>query len=63
MFIFDTMYCQLYCAALLYKQVFVCVCVCVSTNLATTINIEQTDSTGQLFCILDAMPQNTGGEI
>lgn len=37
--------------------------VSVDTNLAASINVEQTNSTSQLFGILDAGPQNTGGEI
>lgn len=36
---------------------------CVSTNLAASINVEKAHPTSQLLGILDARPQNTGGEI
>lgn len=33
------------------------------TNLAASIHVEQTHTTSQLLGVLDAMPQNAGGEI
>lgn len=38
-------------------------CVCARTNLAPSVDVEQTHPTSQLLSILDAVPQNTGGEI
>lgn len=38
-------------------------CLRAQTNLAASVDVEQTNSTGQLLGILDAVPQNTGGEI
>lgn len=37
--------------------------VCVRTNLAASVDVEQTHPASQLLGILDAVPQNTGGEI
>lgn len=33
------------------------------TNLAASVDVEQTNPTSQVLCILDTRPQNTGGEI
>ncbi len=44
--------------------VCVCVCVClVCTDLAAWVHVKQTHSTRQLFGILNAVPQYTGGEV
>lgn len=41
-----------------------CVCICcVCTDLAARVHVEQTHSTRQLFGILNAVPQYTGGEV
>ena len=48
---------------ILCERVCVCVCVLVCTNLAASVDVEQTHPTSQLLGILDAVPQNTGGEI
>lgn len=37
--------------------------VCMHTNLAASVDVEQTNPTSQVLCILDTRPQNTGGEI
>lgn len=41
----------------------VCLFASVFTNLAASVDVQQTNSTSQLLGVLDAGPQNTGGEI
>lgn len=45
------------------SQQTVLLCVRVCTNLAASVNVEQTHPTSQLLGVLNAVSQNTGGEI
>lgn len=59
---FNIQYICVVCVSVANDCIQMCVCF-VCTDLAARVHVEQTHSARQLFGILNAVPQYTGGEV